>query len=110
MTDTDSDVLPVALVLAGCQWVVVGSGSELDGRVSDLLATGARVCVVSNAPSENVRTLAAAGRLLLTERGFSEADLDGKWLCVLTDPDRALAQQIARAANARRVLFCAVDQ
>lgn len=110
MSDRDIEVLPVALVLEDCDCLVVGSGAELDGRVTDLLAARARVFVVSSAPSEGVRALAAAGRITLSERAFEEADLNGKWLGVLTDQDRALGERMARAASARRVFFCAVDQ
>ena len=52
----------------------------------------------------------ASGAVTLAARPATEADLDGVWLAVLTDMDPALAERLSRAAEARRVFFCAVDQ
>lgn len=81
---------PIALKLVDRECLVVGSGDEALGRKRALEAAGARVRVV--------------------ERDFVPGDLDGVWLAVLTDRDAELAARMARAAEERRVFFCAVDQ
>jgi siroheme synthase-like protein len=68
---------------------VIGGGEDAGTRARSLGEAGARVRVVQE---------------------FVEADLDGIWLAVLTDTDAALAERAFRAANERRVFFCAVDQ
>jgi siroheme synthase (precorrin-2 oxidase/ferrochelatase) len=81
---------PVALKLVGRACLVVGTGDEARARAAALEAAGAKVTIVSGA--------------------FVPSDLDGMWLAVLTDRDEELATRIARAAEERRVFFCAVDQ
>lgn len=81
---------PVALKLVGRACLVVGTGDEARARAAALEAAGAKVTLVS--------------------RAFVPSDLDGMWLAVLTDRDDELALRIARAAEERRVFFCAVDQ
>ncbi len=103
-------VFPVALALDGRAVLVVGTGAELGGRVAALRDAGARVTVVCTAPDAALEALASDGALALVRRGFTDADLDDNWLAVLTDRDAALAARIARAAEARRVFFCAVDE
>lgn len=81
---------PVALKLEGRACLVVGTGDEARARATALEAAGAKV------------TLAAPP--------FSPGQLDGMWLAVLTDRNPELARDIARAAEERRIFFCAVDQ
>jgi siroheme synthase (precorrin-2 oxidase/ferrochelatase) len=80
---------PVALKLVGKRCLVVGANEEARARAAALEAAGGVVTVVEQ---------------------FSPNDLDGIWLAVLTERDRALAELVAREAEARRVFFCAVDQ
>jgi siroheme synthase-like protein len=81
---------PVSLKLAGKRCLVVGTGEEAKARALSLEAAGAAVLGV--------------------ERDFSPEHLEGIWLAVLTDRDGELAARMARAADERRVFFCAVDQ
>jgi len=90
--------------------LVVGSGPDALNRTQALLDVEARPTVVSAAPSESIRTLAANGRIELQEREFIDSDLNGKWLAVLVDTNDELAARMARIAEAERVFFCAVDQ
>jgi siroheme synthase-like protein len=85
-----ASAFPVALKLAGKKCLVVGSGDEARLRARAFEDAGASVLVV--------------------ERDFDPAHLDGVWLAVLTHQNAELAARIARAAEERRVLFCAVDQ
>ena len=103
-------VFPIALLLQGRACLVVGSGPELLSRTRALLEAHARPIVISSAPSDEIRGLAAGGEVELFEREFTDTDLDGKWLAVLVDENRALATRMAALAEAARVFFCAVDQ
>jgi precorrin-2 dehydrogenase/sirohydrochlorin ferrochelatase len=110
MTNPPKPVFPVALLLEGRACLVVGSGAELTGRTRALLDARARPSVVSSAPTEELRALAASGDVELHEREFTDADLNDKWLAVLVDEDPALAARMGKLAAAGRVFFCAVDQ
>lgn len=105
-----SDVFVLGLRLSGRHCLVVGSGDEMDRRIATLIDAGAVVRVVSERPSEASRSHFAAGAIVLAERSFEEADLDGVWLAVLTDLDVALAARMFRATEERRLFFSAVDQ
>jgi precorrin-2 dehydrogenase/sirohydrochlorin ferrochelatase len=75
-----------------------------------LLEAGALVRVVGEHPTEALSVLGKSGTLELAARPFTLTDLDGVWLAVLTDLDRALAERISEATERRPMLFCAVDQ
>jgi siroheme synthase-like protein len=103
-------VYPVALVLEGRACLVVGDGVEAVQRAEALSRAGAVVTAVSEHPEPSLLELERGGRCKLERRAFVPADLDGKWLAVLTSMDPELARQVSRAAAERRVFFSAVDQ
>lgn len=105
-----SDVFVIGLRLSGRHCLVVGGGEEVDRRVTALREAGALLRVVSERPTEALAALAQSGAVELLERSFRETDLDGIWLAVLTDLDRAEAARIFAATTARHVFFCAIDQ
>jgi siroheme synthase-like protein len=100
----------VALDLNQRRCLVVGSSSECAPRVRSLLAAGARVTLVSERADASLEELARTGSITVERRAFREADLDDMWLAVLADRDAELAERMGRAAEGRRVLFCAIDQ
>jgi siroheme synthase-like protein len=105
-----SEAFLVGLELTGRACLVVGSDDEAARRATALARAGALVTIVAEAPNDAVRALAADGTVTLAARVFAETDLDGVWLAVLGDRDATRAERMARAAEARRVFFCAVDQ
>jgi siroheme synthase-like protein len=100
---------PVSLSLEGRRCLLVGDGPELLRRAGDLLAAGAVLHVVSPTPPPELRELARAERLELSERVFAASDLDGCWLSILVGRDPELVGLVGRAATAARVFHCAVD-
>jgi siroheme synthase-like protein len=100
---------PLSLKLEDRKCVVVGGGAEATLRAGNLLEAGARVLVVSEALVPGLQAFASE-RLAIAERAFQDSDLDDAWLVVQVAQDAALAARVARACEARRVLFCAVDQ
>jgi siroheme synthase-like protein len=101
---------PIALHLAGKACLVVGSNEEAAERARSMSDAGAKVEIVSERPGLGLTALIAARGLTHHRRQFEPADLDGKWLAVLTDRDLELGRVMAAEADARRVLFCATDQ
>lgn len=107
---TDERVFPVALKLGGRRCLVVGSGSQATRRARELMEAGAEVHVIAEQPEAELSSLVDERGAALERRGFEERDLDGVWLAVLAEHDPALAARIGREAEARQLLFCAVDQ
>jgi len=100
----------LALDLSGKPVLVVGSGEEAIARASALKDAGASVSLVAPAPEAMLQDWAAKNNVPLVEREPSEVDLDGMWLVVLADQNAQWAERLGRAARARRVFFCAIDQ
>jgi uroporphyrin-III C-methyltransferase/precorrin-2 dehydrogenase/sirohydrochlorin ferrochelatase len=100
---------PVTLDLEGRRCVVVGGGALAEEKVRGLLDAGARVAVVSAAPSDGIGNLAGAGRLELVAREYAAGDLDGAFLAIAATGDPALNARIHAEAQTRRVLLNAVD-
>ncbi len=105
-----SEVFPIGVKLEGRACLVVGTGDEAEKRTERLVRAGAQVRVVSEKPTDALERLAASGTVVLAQRPFEDADLDDVWLAVYTDMDTTVAARIMEAAEARRVLFCAVDR
>lgn len=104
---TDVPYLPylAGLCLRGRRVVVVGGGSVAQRRLPGLLASGARVTLVSPRVTPALRALAAAGDVLWTERAYQEGDLEGAWygMAATSDP-RVNAAVLAEAERTR--VFC----
>lgn len=101
---------PIALHLEGKACLVVGSNEEAAERARSLSDAGAKLEIISERPGLGLTALINARSLVHHQRAFQAADLDGKWLAVLTDRDLELGRVMAAAAEARHVLFCATDQ
>jgi uroporphyrin-III C-methyltransferase/precorrin-2 dehydrogenase/sirohydrochlorin ferrochelatase len=97
-------LLPLFVKLAGRDVLVVGGGAMASLRVAQLAAAGARVTVVAPAVREDVALRAAA----VVRRAFRPSDLDGAWLAVAAASPE-VNREVARAAEARRILVNAVD-
>ncbi|HEX4479146.1 MAG TPA: bifunctional precorrin-2 dehydrogenase/sirohydrochlorin ferrochelatase [Polyangiaceae bacterium] len=105
-----ADTFPLGLRLEGKACLVVGSGDEAELRTNHLVLAGARVRLISERPTPRLVELESSGKIAVVRRSFEEPDLDGAWLVVQTDRDASLAERIGRAAEARQIFFCAIDQ
>ncbi|MDQ3916464.1 MAG: uroporphyrinogen-III C-methyltransferase [Actinomycetota bacterium] len=81
---------PISLELSGRRCVVVGDGALAEEKVDGLAEAGAEVVV--RARSE-----------------YRDGDLDGAFLCVVTDPSPELHARVAAEARAKRVLLNCMD-
>lgn len=97
-------LLPLFVKLAGREVLVVGGGAMAAARVRQLVEAGARVTVVA----PEVRPEAAAGAAAVVRRPFRPDDLDGAWFAVAAATPE-VNREVARAAEARRILVNAVD-
>lgn len=97
-------LLPLFVKLAGRDVLVVGGGAMAAVRVRQLAEAGARVTVVAPEVREDV----ARGAAAVLRRAFRPADLDGAWFAVAAATPE-VNREVARAAEARRVLVNAVD-
>jgi len=100
---------PVNLLVRGRRVVVVGGGRIAARKIEPLLDAGALVEVVSPEVSAEVRAWADAGRLVLHERGFRAADIEGAWLALTATGDPAVNAAVYAAGEAGRVWVNGAD-
>src|SRR6476619_6611103 len=96
--------LPVVLDLTGRLVVAVGGGPVSARRVKAFLDEGAVVRVVAPWLCEDLRDLAAAGRVDWLERDYAgPSDLDGAWFAHTATGEPAVDREVAADAEALRV-------
>jgi uroporphyrin-III C-methyltransferase/precorrin-2 dehydrogenase/sirohydrochlorin ferrochelatase len=95
---------PVFLKLTGRPVVLVGGGVVAAGKLTSLLAEGARVTVVA----PQIRPEIEQSDVVVKRRAFVPGDLDDAWYVVAAAPPEVNRQVIA-AAERRRVFVNAVD-
>src|SRR5262249_52732372 len=86
-----------------------GGGGRRRGRRGPGGEGGARVEVVAAAAGPDIRAWADSGRLVLHERAFVDADLDGAWLALTATDDAAVNAAVHRAGEERRVWVNSAD-
>jgi precorrin-2 dehydrogenase/sirohydrochlorin ferrochelatase len=104
---------PVSLNLDGIRCLVVGGGAVAMRKVESLLASGARVTVVSPRVMPELEALSGAldtsRKIELIMREFRPEDLEGKFLVICATNNRAVNEAVARAAKERLMLVNVVD-
>ncbi len=96
---------PLLLDMAGRRALVVGGGPVAARRMRGLLDAGADVTVVAPFACEEVHESAETGDITLHLREYVEADLDAVWLVHTATGDAHVDDQVAAAAQSRR-LWC----
>jgi len=100
---SDHSPYPVGLRLEGRRVVVVGGGQVAQRRIPALLASGARVLVVSPEVTPSIEGL--LGEVEWRSRGFEPADLDGAWYAIAATDVAEVNEHVLAAAEERRI-FC----
>jgi siroheme synthase-like protein len=100
---------PVNLIVRDRLVVVVGAGRIAARKIEPLLELGAAVTVIAVEVGPEVRRWHDEGRIVLHEREFRPADVEGAWLAVTATSTPAVNQAVSRAAEARRVWVNAAD-
>jgi siroheme synthase-like protein len=100
---------PVFLEMKDRPCVVVGGGAVAERKVEGLLASGARVSVISPELTPALAALREEGRLHHIARSYRDGDLKGYDLAVVATDDGAANADVARDGRRRRVWVNAVD-
>lgn len=100
---------PAFLDLRGKLVVVVGGGLVAQRKVEQLLASGARVTVVSPEATGEVAQMQAAGQITWLRREYTTGDLTGAVLAIAATDDVQVNRTVAIAARADRIMVNAVD-
>lgn len=95
---------PAFLLLRGRPVLLVGAGRVAAGKLAALLEAGARVTVVA----PQILPSLDRQEVTLLRRPFHPADLDGCWFAVAAATPE-VNQQVAEAAEERRIFLNAVD-
>jgi len=105
-------LLPIFLKLRGRTVLVVGAGPIAAAKITGLIETGAAVTIVSPelAPAMRARIDADPRGIIVVQRGFAPADLDGAWLVIAAAPPEVNRRVAAAVEASGRPLFVvAVD-
>ena len=105
--------LPAFFALHGKRAVVAGGGQGATWKAELLAAAGARVDVFAPAPQDGLRALAGAppaGAVIIHERAWRPADLEGAALAIAECADDAEAALFAAAARKAGVPVNVIDR
>ncbi|MFP5237575.1 MAG: siroheme synthase CysG [Acidobacteriota bacterium] len=102
-------LLPIFLKLDGRPALLVGAGLVALEKIGSLLKTGVRLRVVAPEAREEIRQLAAEGRVELVQREFAESDLDGQLMVIAATDRPEVNGAVYRAAAERGILCNSVD-
>jgi len=100
---------PVALELSGRRCVVTGGGREAEAKARALLDADADVVVIAPRVTHGIVDLVRRGELAHVARRHRTGDLEGAFLVIAADSDRAVRAAVFAEAEAERVLCNAVD-
>jgi uroporphyrin-III C-methyltransferase/precorrin-2 dehydrogenase/sirohydrochlorin ferrochelatase len=102
-------LLPIFLNLEGRRCLLVGAGAVALEKIGSLIKTGLHLRVVAPWAREEVRQLAADGKLEFIDRPFEPADLDGNYLVITATDAAEVNMAVYRAATERGILCNSVD-
>ena len=102
-------LLPIFLQLDGRTGLLVGAGAVALDKICSLLKTGVRLRVVAPEAREEIRALAAEGKLEWVPRAFVPNDLDGMFLAIAATSAPEVNAVVYHTAVERGVLCNSVD-
>jgi len=102
-------ILPVSLLVEGRPCLVVGGGRIAARKVGHLLAAAAEVTVVSPEACEDLRDLAADGRVRHLAREFEAADASDQCLVFACTDCEATNRLVLECGRERGALCSAID-
>ncbi len=101
--------LPIFLQLDGRTGLLVGAGAVALEKIGTLLKTGIRLRVVAPEAREEIRLLAAEGKLEWNSRAFTPTDLEGIFIAIAATSTPKINAAVYDAAVERGVLCNSVD-
>lgn len=100
-----------ALDLNGRLCAVFGDSEETLQRAQSLQASGARLRIVCAHPSPELSIWSGSlDTVELLTHAPTTQDLEGAWLAIVTEVTAPWVPELAAAADARQIFFCAVDR
>ena len=102
-------LLPIFLKLEGRPGLLVGAGSVALEKIGSLLKTGLRLRIIAPQVHPEIRQFAQDGKLSLTEREFTIADLDGNFIVITATDSPAVNRVVYAGALERNILCNSVD-
>ena len=102
-------LLPLFLKLDGRPGLLVGAGTVALEKIGSLLKTGIRLRVIAPAARDEIRQLAAEGKLEWIERSFDLADLDGNFIVIAATDNPKVNASVYRGAVERNIPCNSVD-
>jgi uroporphyrin-III C-methyltransferase/precorrin-2 dehydrogenase/sirohydrochlorin ferrochelatase len=102
-------LLPIFLKLEGRRCLLVGAGTVALEKIGTLLKTGLRLRVVAPEAVEEVRELAAIGKIEWVQREFEPADLDGNFIAIAATNVHEVNAAVYREAVKRGIPSNSVD-
>ena len=100
---------PIFLKLRGHRCVVVGGGPVAERKAKALVASGARVRLISPQATPSLVRLASQKKIDLARRGYRTGDLKGAFLVFAATNDRETQQAVLREARRVRALANVAD-
>ena len=100
---------PAYLELTGRRCVVIGAGEVAERKVTQLLASGADVMLVSPSATPELKRLAESGELRWIRRSYVHGDLAGAVLAVAATDDEAVNRAVHAEAEREKTLLNVVD-
>lgn len=102
--------LPVLLAnLDAVKTVVIGGGTVAEGKVTQMLESGAVITIISPDLTEQLAAQARAGRITHIARAYQPGDLEGAFIVIGATDDRAVNAAVWDEASARHILCNVVD-
>ena len=96
----------VSLILEGLPCLVAGGGVVALRKVESLIASRAKVTIVS---PEVLPEIEALEEVEIVRREFRPEDLDGRFLVISATDDKSVNETVAKAARRRSMLVNVVD-
>jgi uroporphyrin-III C-methyltransferase / precorrin-2 dehydrogenase / sirohydrochlorin ferrochelatase len=102
-------LLPIFLKLEGRRCLLVGAGTVALEKIGSLLKTGLKLRVIAPQAREEIRALAAEGKLEWIERAFEPADIDGNFIVIAATDVPEVNAAVYREAVKRNIPCNSVD-
>lgn len=100
---------PIFAVIEDKPCLVVGGGAVGERKVQDLLASGAKVTVVSKTLTPALAALASQGEIVYLSEDFADNQVEGMALVMAATDDPEVNAKVSAAAQARAIWVNVAD-
>ncbi len=101
---------PIFAVIEDKPCLVVGGGAVGERKVKDLLASGAKVTVVSKSLTPALADLALRGKIVYVSEDFADNQVEGVVLVMAATDDPEVNAHVSAAAQARAIWVNVADE